>query len=188
MTVSRLRLARMPLDAMLEAELCLGDDTLPIGIGLPDFVLDQPYLRPGARLDMALAATALRCAPVETVVHTERLGQDSVNDLKRRGSWLGTDVQGLTYYWLRGVVAWLPGSERADVARFRATVLMVKAVEPTPEPAAWRLRVKVWQAGAADWVLDMFVPATCWARPCPPRAGEEVEGDAWLQGKCLGVG
>jgi hypothetical protein len=82
---------------------------------------------------------------------------------------------------------WLPQADRSDRVQFRGRVVAAQRIFlPPRQRPAWKLRLRAWNAGGSDWLLDVVFEASVWAAIDEPLVGSDLEGFAWLLGECLG--
>ena len=187
-TPRRIRVCPDRIEALVEADLQLGTQVLPIAFGLPTFYLGRPFLHPDTRVAVALTALAFECEP-SPPGNTFRVRHDRamIDGLHRAGHDLPVDADGLTLYRMAGMSAWIAQAGRADLVDFRGQVVAAQQIAlPPGQRAAWKLLLRAWRADAADWLLDMVFDASVWPATEAPAVGSDVQGRAWLVGECLG--
>ena len=59
----------------------------------------------------------------------------------------------------------------------------VTAFDDWLEQSGWCVRVCVMRFHGENAELDVFVTGRAWSGPEPPKAGEDIEGSLWMQGR-----
>ena len=161
--------------------------TLAIAFALPTFDLGRMHLRRDAKVEVTLTALAFECAPSPS--QTLRVRHDSamIDALRAQGIELPSDPDGLTPYSTQGMNVWMPGADRPDLVEFRGLVVAAQRITlPPRQRSGWKLQIRAWQDGPAEWLLDVVFEASVWAVESEPTVGNEVAGRAWLVGEVLG--
>lgn len=70
-----------------------------------------------------------------------------------------------------------------DDYRFRGPVRKVTPFDDWLGQSGWKVRVCVMRFDAEEAELDVFVTGRAWSGPEPPKAGEDIEGTLWMQGR-----
>ncbi len=186
-TPCRIRVCAGRVEAVVEADLHLGEETLPVAFAMPTFELGRVFLRQGQPVAVALTALAMACRPSAAQTFQLQHGREAKDALHRAGAQLICDPDGRSTYSTDGMSAWLPHADRPSFVDFRGRVVAVHAITLPPRSrAAWKLRLRAWNASGADWLLDVVFEASVWPVNSEPVVGSDVEGVAWLVGECLG--
>jgi len=99
---------------------------------------------------------------------------------------MGRDVKPevLETLHLDGMAMLLPAVEcDADDYQFRGLVKSVKEVKDILGQDGWLVRVTVMRFGDKDADLDILITQRAWEGDEPPKAGQDIEGTLWLQGR-----
>ncbi len=184
----RIRACGARVEVMVEADLAVGSELLPIGFSLPTFWLCRSVLAAESSLCVALTALAFECEPAPPQTVRVRHEPRMLEALRRHEVELPVAADGLMEYRLDGMSAWLKIGDREDIVEFRGRVLDAQEIVlPPGRRAAWKLSLRAWRTEQADWALDVVFDASVWPSAEAPAAGTDVMGRAWLQGECLGL-
>lgn len=70
-----------------------------------------------------------------------------------------------------------------DDHQFRAPVKTVEEFTDWLGQDGWRVRAAVMRFGDEDGDLDILITRRAWKGDAPPRVGQDIEGQLWLQGR-----
>lgn len=182
-----IRVCKDRVEAVVDADLLVGDASFPVTFALPTFDRGRQFLRGGVPVKVTLAALAYECRPSPAQTFTVQHDQQTIDALLRFGVDPVSAPDGSTLYSTEGMTWWSPLERRSDLVRFRGRVVQARQISlPPHQRDGWHLRLRISCLGSGEWLLDVVFEASVWEADDAPAIGSDVDGYAWLVGECLG--
>ncbi|MBL8487572.1 MAG: hypothetical protein JNK22_10820, partial [Rhodocyclaceae bacterium] len=149
------------------------------------YVIHRAWYEAGRDYDFALSGIAYRAGPAEQREWHFNRHPDEVAWMNRNLKDGEEPFEADGVLRMDGAAVFLPvkGGDVDDYS-FRAPVKSVEAFQDWLGQDGWRVRATVIRFGDEDADLDIMITRRAWSGEAPPRVGEDIEGQLWLQG-CL---
>lgn len=151
------------------------------------YLIHRAWYEADRDYDFILTGIAYSAHPAEKREWQVTRHPDEVAWLNRRLKEGEQPLQATCTVSLQGAAAFLPvDGWDVDDYSFHAPVKSVEGFKDWLGQDGWRLRATVMREGDEDFDLDVVVTRRAWKGEAPPQAGQDIEGQLWLQAYLLG--
>jgi hypothetical protein len=147
------------------------------------YLINRTWYEAGKDYDFILSGMAYAARPAEQFELPFQQHPDVVAWTNRHLPEGAAPFEAESTLSLGGMAVFMPIPEwDADDYGFRGPVKSVKEFRDWLGQDGWRVRTTVMRFDDEDADLDILITRRAWSGTEPPRAGQEIEGELWLQG------
>lgn len=151
------------------------------------YLLNRCWYESGKSYQFILSGLAYRAKPCEASELTIKQNPDIIEWQRKVLERMGEEashVRDLETVRLEGTAIFMPIQEwDRDDYWFRGVVREVKSFDNWLGQSGWQVRVMIQRFDGEEGDIDIFITQRAWSGGEPPQAGQDIEGEVWLNGQ-----